>query len=63
MDQPWTGSFGSTYNSDLNQGLLSHDQTANQQWPGIFGNGWHVFTSPSIEQPALLEDPPALQAF
>lgn len=30
-----------TYNLDLNQGLLSDDQTTDQQWSDVFGNGWH----------------------
>ena len=41
IDQRRTGSFGPIYNSDLSLGLPSHCQTANQQWSGIFGLGWH----------------------
>jgi len=64
VDQRWTGSFGPTYNSDLNQGLLSHVQRANQQWSGVFGNGWHsCLDIPTNERSALLEDPVALQPF
>lgn len=58
------GNFESKYNLDLNQGLLSHHQTADRQRSGVFGNGWHSrLNVPASERSALLLPDNRFQAF
>ena len=52
------------YNLDLNQGLLSHHQTADRQRSGVFGNGLHSrLNVPTSERSALLLPDNRFQAF